>query len=325
MSEDDKEKTAVGALYYSVDKLSEGGKALLDLMGNAGSRIYDDISPAVSTLAESVAKRSATKTEIENYQQKKAAGMRLIDEAVIADQNVNKITALAAESIPKDVPKENIKKPHDDWMVSWKEGAGKVSDEQMQSLWAGILAGKAQNQGSFSGKTLSIVQDMDKNLAESFIALCHFVVDMPLENDVDSIIYNENEAIYKNRNIDFSLINDLQSLGLLIRYPDISNVSHTPADPNNPIELFSYWGEHVVTTLQYEESHQKYVMSVGQIFLTTAGKDLFSIVRKTHEVKDIVFWQYLIKKWEEMDLHPREVSLEEANSILTSQGKPPIK
>ena len=49
-----------------------------------------------------------------------------------------------------------------------------VSDDDMQQIWAGILAGEANNSGSFSRRTVNLVADLDKRNAQLFRNLCGF-------------------------------------------------------------------------------------------------------------------------------------------------------
>ncbi len=51
-----------------------------------------------------------------------------------------------------------------------------ISDEQMQALWAKILAGEANGPGRFSKKTVNIVASLDKSDAEAFTTLCGFAI-----------------------------------------------------------------------------------------------------------------------------------------------------
>jgi predicted DNA binding CopG/RHH family protein len=54
--------------------------------------------------------------------------------------------------------------------------ARRVSDEDMQSVWAKILAEEAKKPGSFSKRTVAFVETLDKDEANLFNELCRFVV-----------------------------------------------------------------------------------------------------------------------------------------------------
>lgn len=62
----------------------------------------------------------------------------------------------------------------DDWIVNFFDKCRLVRDEQMQSLWARILAGEANKPGTFSRRTVNFVASMDKIDASAFTHLCSF-------------------------------------------------------------------------------------------------------------------------------------------------------
>jgi hypothetical protein len=61
------------------------------------------------------------------------------------------------------------------WLLNFLDKGKTVSDDEMQDLWASILAGEANRAGSYSPKTLTIVADVDQrvaNLFDTFCSLC---------------------------------------------------------------------------------------------------------------------------------------------------------
>lgn len=328
MSKNNKEKSVIESMYdVSVDKLSAGGKVLMEVASRAG-RLYNDVSPAILAWSETKARLIKAQGEgeiqkIEMEQKIRDAGMRVIAKEMRADENVKSAISLAAESISDNVPKENIKDLNVDWMTSWMESAGRVSEKKIQSLWAGILAGKAQNPNSFSLKTLSILRDMDKDSADKFMDICHFVTDTILPTDLaDCLIYDHSHPVYKNQNISFTLLNEVESLGLVVR-PTLSYYQTIPhfADPE---AIFPYRGEYIMVIPKLGEPHKDRQLDLGKVCLTTAGEELFSLVRKAHEVKCPDFLEYLMEKWRKDGLKPRKVSEKEINAMLISRGIPPM-
>ena len=53
-----------------------------------------------------------------------------------------------------------------DWFLRFFEAAGNVSNEDMQSLWARILAGEVQKKGSFSFRAIETLKNLSKYEAE---------------------------------------------------------------------------------------------------------------------------------------------------------------
>lgn len=83
-------------------------------------------------------------------------------------------------SIAQKADEEYSKMPHDDptanydfdWFMRFYEAVGNVSDEEMQRVWAKILAGEVNKPGSFSLETLDVVRNLSKQDAELFTKIC---------------------------------------------------------------------------------------------------------------------------------------------------------
>lgn len=67
---------------------------------------------------------------------------------------------------------------NDDWMEYFFEFAQNIKDEDMQNLWARILAGEIKTGGSFSIRSLSILSKMSKQEALVFDKVCKHAVKM---------------------------------------------------------------------------------------------------------------------------------------------------
>ena len=50
-----------------------------------------------------------------------------------------------------------------------------VSDNEMQELWSRVLAGEANDPGTYSKRTVNFLSDLDKGEAALFTKLCGFV------------------------------------------------------------------------------------------------------------------------------------------------------
>ena len=108
-------------------------------------------------------------------------------------KHINERRALAmaakeAESIPDDRVSD---KPMDaDWFARWRDGAQRVSDNEMRTLWAKILAGEAVFPGSFRLRTLTTLQSLSPADARLIEEAAPFVVDgeIPREPDVTEML-----------------------------------------------------------------------------------------------------------------------------------------
>lgn len=96
---------------------------------------------------------------------------RSIDDQVDRQQNLSDILRLASAHIAEEIspeelpPQENIT---DDWRRKFTSFAEDVSDQQMQTVWARILAGEFRNPGTFSYRTLRLVSELSPDIALKF-------------------------------------------------------------------------------------------------------------------------------------------------------------
>ena len=94
----------------------------------------------------------------------------------LANQEINRqvnIEDIVEKSIPFLEETEVSETPvEDDWRVRFFEKAQDVSDEDMQNVWAKILAEEVTTPGKIGLRTLDIVSNMSKLEAEKFQVAC---------------------------------------------------------------------------------------------------------------------------------------------------------
>ena len=101
----------------------------------------------------------------------------------------------------------------DDWLENLLHKARRVSNDDMQQLWARLLAGEVNAPGSFSKKTVNVVADLGKDDAVLFTALCGFVV--TVDGRTWPFVYRYSDDIYKRQGIDFERLLHLDNIGLI--------------------------------------------------------------------------------------------------------------
>ena len=107
-----------------------------------------------------------------------AAAQKDRDRRLIEAQfNMAQIASLAAEELA-GVPDDKVSDtPIDhDLFTQFRDKAEKVSDEQMQQLWARVLAGEVKEPGTTSLRTLDFLSKMSKQDAELIEKLCPFAI-----------------------------------------------------------------------------------------------------------------------------------------------------
>ncbi len=89
-----------------------------------------------------------------------------------------------------------------------------VSQDEMQALWARILAGEANRPGAFSKRAIEFVSVMDRYDADSFTKLCSFCLGSRQETVVTTY---QAENIYLQNGVTREIVSHLASIGLLGR------------------------------------------------------------------------------------------------------------
>ena len=84
--------------------------------------------------------------------------------------NIRGVVAKAATELEdKEVPPTAT---DHDWAARFFNEVQDVSSEEMQELWAKVLAGEVERPGSTSIRTLGILRDLDQSTAELFATFC---------------------------------------------------------------------------------------------------------------------------------------------------------
>ena len=97
---------------------------------------------------------------------------RFLGQEIRSQQNIEGISAKAVDLMPSEVTEEPV---DEDWVASFFGMCRTIRDEDMQTLWARILAGEVASPGTFSLRTLSTVKTLSKDEAEAFTLYCRYV------------------------------------------------------------------------------------------------------------------------------------------------------
>lgn len=109
----------------------------------------------------------------------RATMINLVFEKRGSDQRVAECFKFAAPNIDEDADAENLDQ---EWLDYWRMHAEKVRDEEVQAIWGAILAGEVNNAGAISKRTMSVLADMEKRDAETFVKLCSYCMGGALPN-----------------------------------------------------------------------------------------------------------------------------------------------
>lgn len=274
-----------------VGKLSKPATVLVEKISNAIGILYEPRRIKQKAIAEAEASKTKALMDLEIEDIQKRALNRLVSEEIRKQENIESITEKSFASLKENATPEKIE---DDWLSNFFDKCKLISDEEMQNLWAQILAGESNAPGKFSKRTIEFMSTLDKSdaiLFDNFLKYCWYIVGyQPMIIDyVDNKIYTKN-------NIHFGTLMHLQEIGL---------ISFEPA--NGFKKVFSidtcsigYYGR--ILNLDFTKMPAKELKN-GHVNLTKIGSDLAQVshpnlYQKTDSQHEYIeeFYHYIVQK-----------------------------
>lgn len=153
----------------NLEKLSEPLTKLVDVIFKGIGTLYAPFGTIRQAKADAEAKIIHAEADAKTLEIHERAKARISYRESLRQENIEKISSQAALELPNKVSAESV---HTDWTLQYFDHAQDVCDEDMQKLWARILAGEVARPGSFSKRTLQFLKTLDKEEAEAFTHLC---------------------------------------------------------------------------------------------------------------------------------------------------------
>jgi len=278
----------------------EGGKSLINIgeLAKPATVLIEKISDAIGgyfkpyqirrvAQAEAEAEKIKALSQIESQMEiaeltQRALGRFLAEETKKQD-NIESITSKALPFLEENSKPQEI---NDDWITNFFDKCRLISDEEMQSLWARVLAGEANSPGKFSKRTINFLESLDKSDAILFANLCSFGW---IIGDFMLLIYEvgTNSSIYSKHGIDFGALKHLDDIGLLSFNP-FSEYKHIRFPK---FTLVVYFGSLIIIEFPKQEGNE---LHVGHAMLSKIGHELAPICG-SKPIPD--FLDYVIKRW----------------------------
>lgn len=214
--------------------------------------------------AEAEADKIHAVAQIEITELQRRAMVRFITEETKKQKNIEAITMKALPEVTEQARPDLVE---DDWITHFFDKCRLISDEEMQSLWARVLAGQANSPGRYSKRTIDILSNLEKTDAMLFSKLCSFGFYI---GDIVPLIYNINHSIYTDHGINFEAIFHLESLGL-IHFEGLSGYVRAGFGQKG---FISYFDINMWIEFQKPDNNE---LELGHVLLTQAGRQLAPI------------------------------------------------
>ena len=170
-------------------------------------------------------------------------------------KNFLKIAEMADSMVQNKGDESSDKQYSFDWFIRYYEASGNISDEEMQLLWAKILAGEIEKPSSYSLRTLDVLRNMSKEEAECFVKICNTAIKI---ESGKYAIPADHDYISKN-SINYSDILMLEEIGLINSGSGI----HINDDLESNTEYMLYmYGSLIVKAIASEKAnyHLEYIL-----------------------------------------------------------------
>ncbi len=195
-----------------IGKLSEPATKLIEKVSDAVGGIAKPWQTERVAKAEAKAEIIKAQTQVEISEIEKRGLQRLAREEGRKQENIESITAQAAQRLSPDANPDQI---DTDWLTYFFERAKLISDVEMQTFWSNLLANEANEPGTFSKTTVNLASTLDKSDAQLFTNFCACVWKFsdgfwPIAFEIDNQILG-----LEDDNINFGNLEHLSSLGLL--------------------------------------------------------------------------------------------------------------
>lgn len=229
--------------FNDVAKMTEAGSELAQSLGN--------LFPGFAMRSISKAESKATDRMLEDLKKIKNSqdSLGLSDESLSElmgnaiqrhSRNVNfdAVLKFAAPRINVDSNPSAIDR---DWSEHFRDHAEKACDDDIRRTWAAILAGEINKPGSFSKRAMSILSDMGKKEAESFVKLCSYSTGLVANLNgkyviagriIPVLVKDENGSSFNDGKIRLDELSTLDSLGLIDQM--LQNVNSFPSGTSSP-------------------------------------------------------------------------------------------
>lgn len=274
------------------------GNALILCLQN-GLEIASKVGPIVGAIFAAIFLRKNTK-DVE-FEKLKAGKFREVADSLLASgymtytefykaANFLHVAELADQVFKHDYQnKADENQKYDfDWYMRFYDIVGNISDEEMQAIWARILAGEIHRKGTYSLQLLDILKNFTQKQAELFNRVCSHCF---ISGD-NVYIPNDNEYL-QFANITYQDILDLDALGL-INSSGTTSLS-VKVQPDRPA-LFG--NDMLRMVIEYNgQGNATQEFSFLQFPFTSAGRELITLIGKHGSEKDFLYFvKLLIKK-----------------------------
>jgi hypothetical protein len=261
--------------------LSKPANTLIEKISDAIGGIFKPYQIRRVAQAEAEADNIHAVSQIEINALQRRALFRFLAEEAKKQQNIESITQRAIAEVSDKAHPEMLE---DDRIVNFFDKCRLISDEDMQTIWAKVLAGEGNSPGKYSKRTVNVLSSLDKTDAQLFTTLCSF--GMVIDN-ILPLIYDDEHPIYNERGINFAVLSHLETIGL-IHFGEIAGFVRKGLPQMTNLY---YYGTKLSIAFPLQGENQ---FNIGKVLLTQAGNQLAQVCSPSPPEG---FPEYAKQKW----------------------------
>lgn len=278
----------------NIGELAKPATVLIEKISDAIGGCFKPYQIRRIAQAEAEAERIKATTQIEITDLQHRAMQRFFVEEAKKQNNIESITA---QALPRLGDGANPKQVEDDWITNFFDRCRLISDGEMQSLWAKVLAGEANSPGQYSKRTVNLLGSLDKSEAALFTKLCGFAWFI---GNIAPLIYDTEAEIYIQHGVNFNAMKHLDDIGL-VSFGSLGGYCRTHLPKQ--ITIF-YYGTPVNVELPMDSDND---LHTGKVLLSKAGQELAHVCgsQPVRGFLDYVLGEWAKKKYVTSSPYPR--------------------
>jgi hypothetical protein len=213
--------------------------------------------------------------------------------AVMADMIYAKRQSAETADNTKNQSRSTEKQLNIDWFVRFFEEASNISDEQVQELWAKVLAGEVRQAGNFSLRTIDILKNLSKEEAVILQRIASYAI--PIFGCYALYIDEELQNKYNYHN---GIIRDMHDCGII----DYNIASHYDLTVNQAGGIFIAIGS--IVSISHNQNIEKCSFDLQRF--TKAGGELIGLMSPNNEYV-IDFLKTMTRKFPNLSLTAHQI------------------
>lgn len=226
----------------------------------------------IEVIAGAKAKASLIKADADNEIADRAR-QRLYVQEMSRQRNLESIIEKSEEYLTEETSEKEV---DEDWRTRFFNKAQDVSSEEMQEIWAKILASEVNKPGKFSVRTLDILSNLSKHEAEIFTKLAKVSLLHDSKVDRFAIRFRNENGLQPYYQLEYADVLNLADIGLINSKMDLFCKLYSDNN-NESVKAHLDYGEYIYCINGKKSIH---TISLPAYKFTVAGAELAGLIDK---------------------------------------------